>query len=497
MSGQGYDVAVVGAGMGGLTVAGLAARAGRSVILVDRAPRPGGVARDLEIEGFRFEVGGSFLSGYGPGGPLALLLQRLGLSLPIRECDPIFQVALPNHRISLWAEPEAWWREVRREFPGEEAAWRALWSELEEMAAAQAEALPQLPPLPPEGWRARLRIWRALTPGMLSPVPARTGRLLKRALRTPLRATLLRHGLGEASQRVVEAALWYLLLRDAEGCSTLEAAVAIQQVRRGVVAIPGGIMALVDALAEKFRQDGGQLRLETPVDHLLVDGGRIKGLVTAAGETVRARWVVADLPPAVLAGTLLPPRRGWPGRRHALDLPWHPDRITEAMVLAVPEALLPSELCGHCFVVPDTGRPAREENLVFVRTAPASHAGQGDGALRCVTAGRFVEARREPGEQAAQAELLEALDQIVPGVGSAMAFHRVLRTAALAEAWGRPSAAVRYGGESRDWLGRRGLPHRLGWPGLLAVGEWTYPGRLVGNVVEGGMRVAELIAEGA
>lgn len=496
MSGRGYDVAVVGAGVGGLVVAALLARAGRSVILVDRAPRPGGVAQEQEVEGCRFGVGATLLSGFGPGGPLALLLQRLGLGLPVTEADPAFQVALPGHRISLWAAPAAWWREIRREFPDEEAGWRALWSELDEVARAREEALTHLPSLPPEGWRARLAIWRALTPGMLSPVPARTGGLLQRALRTPLGATLLRHGLGEASQRVVEAAVWYLLLRGAEDCSTLEAAVAMRQVRRGVASTPGGTAALVEALAGKFRKDGGELRLETPVDHLLVEGGRVTGLVTAAGETIRARWVVADVAPDVLAGTLLPPRRGR-RRRHGLEVPWQADRVTEAMVLAVPERLLPSELCGHCLVVRDAGRPAREENLVFVRTAAAAPGGEGNGALRCLTVGRFVAARGGPEAQATEAELLEALDQIVPGVGSAMAFHRLLTPTALAEAWGRPSAAVRYAVESRDWLGQRGLPHRLAWPGLLAVGGWTYPGRLVGDVIEGAMRVADLIGEEA
>jgi phytoene dehydrogenase-like protein len=60
-------------------------------------------------------------------------------------------------------------------------------------------------------------------------------------------------------------------------------------------------------------------------------------------------------------------------------------------------------------------------------------------------------------------------------------------------------AAVRYEFESGDWLGRRGLAHQVGWPGLLAVGEWTHPGRLVSDVVEGAMHVADLIvaSEGA
>ena len=495
MSAQGYDVAVVGAGMGGLATAGLLARAGRSVILLDRASRPGGVHQEVVIDQRRFEVGSTLLSGFDPGGPLAMLCQRLGIRLPVRESDPAFQVALPDHRISLWMKPEAWWREIRREFPDEEGAWRALWSELEAVAAEREQAAKLLPPLPPERWRERLQVWRALTLGILSPVPAKTGASLKRARRTPLRASMLRHGLGETSQRAVEAALWYLLLRGPDECSTLEAAVALQQARCGVVAIPGGAAALADALAEKYQQDGGQLRLGTPVDRFLLAGGRIAGVVTAGGETIRAGVLVADVPPEVLTGSLLPPRRRWLRRRHPLDGPWHPAQVTQAMVLAVPEVLMPSELSGHCFVVPDPHRPAREENMVFVRSAPGRDDQQGPAALRHLTLGRFIGPRPQGQEISPEGELLEVLDELVPGVGGAMVFHRVLRAADLAEVWGRPSTAVCYAVDSRDWLGQRGLPHRLDWPGLLAVGEWTYPGRLVASVVEGAMRVADLIAE--
>jgi phytoene dehydrogenase-like protein len=97
------------------------------------------------------------------------------------------------------------------------------------------------------------------------------------------------------------------------------------------------------------------------------------------------------------------------------------------------------------------------------------------------------------GDAAVEADLLATADQLIPGVAGAMAYHRVLTPAALAEAWGRPAAAVRYEVETQNWLGQRGLPHHLGWPGLLALGDWTYPGRLVAQVAEGAMRVADLI----
>jgi phytoene dehydrogenase-like protein len=305
---------------------------------------------------------------------------------------------------------------------------------------------------------------------------------------------MARHGLGETSQRALEAVLWYLLLRGLDDCSTLEAAVILQQARRGVVTIPGGATALAEALSEKFQRDGGQLRLGAAVDHFLLEGNRITGVVAAGGETIRARFLVADVPPALLAGSLLPPRRRW-RRRSALDGPWHPLYVTQAMLLAVPEVLMPSELSGHCFVVQDPGRPAREENVVVVRWAPGREDQPGPGALRHLTVGRFVAAPPQGEGASPEAELLDVLDELVPGVGGALAFRRLLGPADLEAAWGRPSAAVWGAAETRDWLGQRGLPHRLDWPGLLAVGEWTYPGRLVANVVEGAMRVADLISK--
>lgn len=497
MISQNFDVAVIGAGMGGLATAGLLARGGRSVILLDRASQAGGVCQAVAREGYRFEVGGSLLCGFHPGGSLSLLCERLGVRLPTQECDLTLQVALPRHRISLLKDPERWWAEVRREFPESEGGWHALWSELLALGAERDRALRELPPLPPHGWVERLRGWHLLTFGKLAPVPGQPGGGLKKAQATPFRATLLRHGLDSASQQVLDACLGYLLVRTADECSTLEAALAFYRVAQGVVTLSGGPAALVEALVEQFRRDGGQLRLETAVAECLLEHRRVTGVILKGGETIRARWVVADVPPDILAGAMLPPRRGWFRRRGPLDVPWHASRVAQAMVLAVPERMLPSELGGHCLLVPNADRPVREENLIFVHTAPAAEgAGEADG-MRCLTVGRFMPPHAGADGEAAEAELIEALDQLVPGIQEAAAYRQWLSPAALAEVWGRPSAAVRYAADSHEWMGQRGVPHQVGWPGLLVAGGWTHPGRLLSDVVEGALRVADLITASA
>jgi len=54
-----FDVAVIGAGYGGATVAALLAHAGRRVVLVEKTPRAGGKTQTLDRKGYRYEMFGA------------------------------------------------------------------------------------------------------------------------------------------------------------------------------------------------------------------------------------------------------------------------------------------------------------------------------------------------------------------------------------------------------------------------------------------------------
>jgi phytoene dehydrogenase-like protein len=344
------------------------------------------------------------------------------------------------------------------------------------------------------GWRARLRFGKSLARQYLFSATRQAAQRLRKAEETPLRATLARVGLGPVSQQALEACLWYLVLRDADECSTLEAALALRRLTEGAMEISGGPMALASCLAARLRQDGGEVRLLTEVAGCLVERGNVSGVITRAGETIRARFVVTDLPPPILAQGFLSERRGRLSRRLAIEGPWQSLAVAQVMVLAVPEAYLPSELGNRCLVVLDAGRPATGENLAFVRLGSDRTQEQDPKGLRCLSVGRFVRPSAPTDAESLAQALMEAAEQIVPGVGGAAAYRAVLPPAMLGDLWGRPLASVRYAPDSRQWLGRRGLPHQTGWPGVLAVGEGTYPGRLISDVVEGAIEVADRIA---
>lgn len=62
---------VIGSGLGGLCCAGLLARYGQDVLVLESHDRPGGAAHSFDIKGFNFDSGPSLFSGFQSRGPQA------------------------------------------------------------------------------------------------------------------------------------------------------------------------------------------------------------------------------------------------------------------------------------------------------------------------------------------------------------------------------------------------------------------------------------------
>jgi phytoene dehydrogenase-like protein len=485
------DVVVVGGGIGGLVVASLLASAGRAVSLVEASDALGGDCRGLVQDGHRYDLGVSLLSGTGAGGVVGVLCDRLGLNLPVVACDPALQVALPRHRLDLPSGADGWWSEIRREFPEEEEVWHALVADLGALARDRDELVRHLSSWPPGGWLERFRYWRTLARRTWAGGTRQGSRQLRTAAGTPFQKTLTEYGFGAAGRQVLEACLWYALARGVDECSTLEAAVALQRLRDGVESPAGGPGALAELLAQRLRERGGDIRLQTGVARFLTERGRMIGVTTAAGETILARSVVTALAPGLGAGDVAYVTRGWMGWRGSIREPWHPHRVAELLGVTIPEAVVPSALGRHCLVVGDAGQPARDENLVFVRRTSGGRGAESRDGMARLTVGRFVPSTGSNDRRTAPQALWEALDRVIPGVARDVTHQVYLPPSAVGALWGRGAAAVRYTVETSGWLGRRGLRHETGWPNLHMVGPWTYPGRSVADVVEGAMHVAD------
>ncbi len=114
-----YDLAVAGAGLGGLAAAALLARQNRKTVIVEQADLSGGSLVPARKEGFLFSPGPMISFGFERGGALQGLQSVLGISQSGTVLSPCYQVALPDHRISVFQEMGETLEELRREFPGE------------------------------------------------------------------------------------------------------------------------------------------------------------------------------------------------------------------------------------------------------------------------------------------------------------------------------------------------------------------------------------------
>ena len=86
---MGYDVIVVGGGIGGLTIAALLSAHGMNTCVLERQSQVGGCIARVEFSGYDFEPGMGLYTSFGPGG----IYEKLFSALPVAPPEVSFTAA--------------------------------------------------------------------------------------------------------------------------------------------------------------------------------------------------------------------------------------------------------------------------------------------------------------------------------------------------------------------------------------------------------------------
>jgi phytoene dehydrogenase-like protein len=468
LTGDGFDVVVVGAGPNGLVAAVVLAMRGRRVLLVEAADRVGGALRteELTLPGFRHDVGATVL-------PLALASQAFRALQPEADGVEWAHPPVPAAHPLDGADAALVYRDVGRTAAGlgrDAGAWRALIGVTARAGEPLVDTLLSPLGLP----RAPLAAARY---GIGGALPATV--LARGAFRTDAARAVFA---GMAAHSV-------LSLRQpiTAGYGMLLAALAHSV---GWPVVRGGSQELADALAERLLRLGGEIHTGTRVGDL--------------GELPSAPIVVLDLTPRQVlevGGDRLPQRyrrrlerfRYGPGVFKvdwALDgpVPWRDPRVAGAGTVHIGGTL--DEIAAGERDVAKGRHPSRPFVLCVQPTvADPSRAPAGKHVL-------WAYCHVPHGSDVDRTAAIEAqLERFAPGFGERVLARHVMAPKAL-EAFDANLVGGDLGGGSADlrqFVARPILsarPWATPLPGLFLCSASTPPGGGVHGM--GGWHAARL-----
>jgi len=272
MADASYDVIVVGAGFGGSACAGLLARRGLRVLLVEKNARAGGKAMSISKNGF------TYTAWVVIGAPLiGNLYQTVAKELGVEDR---FQLIAPSNSGSFYRTAAGKYTKIPSMEPGQMDPTAVFdWLEVK-----------------PEDRDAALNFFMQLT--ML---PAEEiDKLHRVSFEEWIRA-----------YKIPPSLYAFLVSSCCDGMfmvpvDLLEAAEAIKSLqdmflRHGGVFCHGGYGQVAEAYCEAVRRQGGTVLMKTKTERILVEDGKVTGVVTSQG-TFRAPIVIsnAGLQPTVL-----------------------------------------------------------------------------------------------------------------------------------------------------------------------------------------------------
>ncbi len=275
-----YDVIIVGAGIGGLVASAILARAGKRVLTLDQHYVPGGCVSEFRRKGWRFDVGLHYVGDCAPGGNVDTMLKACGVNdIVFRPFDEDLEhISLPGLEIGFPSDRETLRRRLIERFPAERRGierYVRLLNEVNGVSRAE-ESLSKLE----VAWslsRAWLLIRYAFGPISV---------FIDSCTSDPqLRAFLMIHAgtHGVSPARVSTA---------------LHAGTQNHYLKSGAYYPEGGGQRVSNRIAEELEAAGGELRLNTKVRRIIIDGGRATGVVIEnkylGRRTVKAPVIVSN-----------------------------------------------------------------------------------------------------------------------------------------------------------------------------------------------------------
>lgn len=284
------DALVIGAGHNGLVAAALLGKEGLRVTVVERRDVIGGACVTEElIPGFRVSSAAYSFSLFRPEIVEALDLRRHGLSWYPKE--PRMFVPLPERgtHFFVWRDAARTKDEIARIHPADADAydaWNAFWDEVADVVRPLLlTEPPRLTDLEAElDRRGKAELFRLAIVGSAAECVERF------FASDEVRGAFVGQGVIGTFAGPREPGTAFVMTYHAFGGELVDGAGTWSYVR-------GGMGGVTQALAAAAREAGADIRTGAPVERVLVEAGRARGVLLADGTMIEARAVLSNADP--------------------------------------------------------------------------------------------------------------------------------------------------------------------------------------------------------
>jgi phytoene desaturase len=484
-----YDVVVIGSGMGGLSAGAALAKAGRSVLVAERHSRPGGFAHGFERDEYRFDVAVHMTSGaepraFGEGAFLDQLLRILGVRdlctfLPI---EPFYRAIFPDLTFDAPTGSSEFVEAHARLFPGEEAGLR----DFLRLCVRLNREIKRLP--------VDVSSYDELSE------PERFTLHFEYAEATL--ADVIADFIKEPRLQSLLAALWpYQGLPPSRLAFVRWTPMLMSYLEAGVFYCAGGFQNLANALVTGLERHGGELVLDTAVERIHVEDGKVAGVELAGGHSVAAAAVVSNADATSTFEELIGPEhlpQDYVAHLRSLT----PSLSAVTAYLATDLDLAEGEIVHEAFAYDSwdygevyqrilAGVPA-EIAVTVPTTIDRSLAPPGEHVVTLMT---LIPYGLDIPSEVLQERLLARAGDVIPGLPDHITFGTGASPHTMERYTLNHHGAI-YGWEpTPQQTGAARLGRRTPVQGLWLAGHWTQPGGGVMPVVVSGLQTAQALLE--
>ena len=289
------DAVVIGAGISGLSCGAFLAKAGRSVVVIERAERPGGYFNSFQYNGYHFDGG---IKAVENAGLLLPMMQSLGLEKRVNFMKNRMYAGLEDKLFLMDSDEDisAYFDYLGNLFPDSKTGLGEVLAEMMDLTRVMEVISDMSRPL----YKENPILSKLKSAAWFMKNGKRLMELLKKL---KYNEVLFREFLQE---RIKDEELINIIDEPFFYGTPAFFGLAYPTVFRDYYYPEGGISKIPDVLTECITENGGIVKLNTEVVEIKVSNGRAVGVVTSTGQEISAGSIINAADARKLYTKLLP-----------------------------------------------------------------------------------------------------------------------------------------------------------------------------------------------